>query len=64
MQPIYTFNDDRILRSKEVMKLVQLTKPTIQAMENEGRFPKHIQLGKRVIGWRYSDIMTWIKNKI
>jgi prophage regulatory protein len=55
--------EERILRPAEVLRMVGLSRKTIWAMEREGRFPKHIQLGKRIIAWKYSVIMEWIKNK-
>jgi prophage regulatory protein len=55
--------EERILRVEEVLNMIGLSRKTIWTMEHEGRFPKHIQLGKRIIGWRYSEIMQWIKNK-
>jgi len=55
--------EERILRIDEVLNMIGLSRKTIWTMEQEGRFPKHIQLGKRVIAWRYSEIIQWIKNK-
>jgi len=54
---------DRILRAEEVSKIVGLNKRTILMMENDGVFPRRIKLNKRAVGWRYNDIMRWIKEK-
>jgi len=33
-------------------------------MMAEGNFPKPVQLGKRAVGWRESDIAAWLQSRV
>lgn len=50
---------NRLLSFHQVQPQVQLSRVTIWRWEKEGKFPKHIKLG-RSIRWRESDIQAWI----
>ena len=50
---------NRLLTLNQVQPQVQLSRVTIWRWEKEGKFPKHIKLG-RSIRWRESDIQAWI----
>lgn len=50
---------NRLLSFHQVQPRVQLSRVTIWRWEKEGKFPKHIKLG-RSIRWRESDIQAWI----
>ena len=50
---------NRLLSFHQVQPQVQLSRVTIWRWEKEGKFPKHIKLG-RSIRWRESDIQNWI----
>ncbi|MBN2971180.1 AlpA family transcriptional regulator [Roseomonas aeriglobus] len=54
---------DRILRRKEVEKVVGLSRSAIYAAMDKGRFPRPIQLGPRAVGWRESAITDWMDNQ-
>jgi prophage regulatory protein len=47
---------DRFLRFPEVKKLSGMSRSTIYLRISEGLFPKPIQLGARMVGWRESEI--------
>lgn len=51
---------DRILNEEEVVDMTALSKSTILRLENDGHFPKRLKISKRRVGWRLSDIQTWI----
>jgi prophage regulatory protein len=53
----------RILRDKEVAQLCSVSWPTIWRRAREGKMPKPIKLGKRVTGWRASEIAAWMEAK-
>ena len=53
---------DRLLTVKEVGELIGLDRVTIYRLRQQGRFPRPIQLGKRTIRWRTSEIQEWIAN--
>ncbi|MBK5072051.1 AlpA family transcriptional regulator [Budviciaceae bacterium CWB-B4] len=52
----------RILRIKDVMKMVGLGRSTIYSKMNNGTFPlnKKLGVGARAAGWLESDIEIWI----
>jgi prophage regulatory protein len=50
----------KILRLNEVKSLTGLSRSSIYAYMQSGRFPQAIQLGTRSVGWRESSIIAWI----
>jgi len=52
---------DRYVRERECKKLTSLSRQYRWQLEKEGRFPKRIKLGKKIVAWRYSEIQEWIK---
>ncbi len=54
---------DRIIRKKELLKIVGLSDPTIWRMEGAGTFPKRIKLGGNSVGWNESEIIGWQEQK-
>jgi prophage regulatory protein len=53
----------RILRIKEVIVFIGLSRSTIYDMVERGDFPKPIKLGARAIGWREFAVDEWITNR-
>ena len=51
----------RIVRMDEVSKLTGLSRATIYKKVKDGSFPPPIRLGTRAVGWRMSDIVTWLQ---
>ena len=51
----------RIVRMDEVSKLTGLARATIYKKVKDGSFPPPIRLGDRAVGWRMSDIVTWLE---
>ncbi|MBU2969839.1 AlpA family phage regulatory protein [Pseudoalteromonas sp. C2R02] len=51
---------ERILCSKEVQELTGLSRTTIWRLERSGKFPARIPLCSTRIGWRYTEIQTWL----
>jgi len=54
---------DRIIRKKELLKIVGLSDPTIWRMEGAGKFPRRIRLGGNSVGWYESEIIEWMEKK-
>ena len=54
---------DRIIRIKELIDMVGLSRTTIWRMENYGSFPKRVSLGANSVGWKLSEINQWLENK-
>jgi Predicted transcriptional regulator len=53
-----------ILRLKDVMQRIGLSRSTIYQRMSEGTFPESISLGDRAIGWLESDIDAWLRQQI
>ena len=54
--------EQAILREKDVIKFVGLSRTSIWRKERAGLFPARVRLGGgRAIGWRRSDLEEWLK---
>jgi len=54
----------RLLRLRDVRSLTGLSKSSIYSRISEGRFPKQIALGPRLVVWLEADIQTWIAEQV
>ena len=53
----------RILRLPEVVARSGLSRASVYNLMAKGRFPKSIKLSERAVGWRESDIDTWLAGR-
>jgi prophage regulatory protein len=59
-------NRSRVIRLKEVIKLIGLSRSTIYDRLNprskrfDPLFPKPLKLGESAIGWQLGDVLRWI----
>lgn len=51
---------DRLIRLHEVCALAGVGKTSIYAIPD---FPKRVQLSRRAVGWRLSEIQAWIESR-
>ena len=54
---------DRLVRIKELKKLVGLSNATIYRLIRNGTFPKQVRLSDKCVAWRLSAIEAWIREK-
>ena len=54
----------RLIRLKELVGMVGLTRSTIYRRIAAGTFPQQIPLGCRVVVWNEKEVNEWIKNQI
>lgn len=54
---------ERLLRLKQVLELIPISKSTFWAGCATGRFPKPIHLGPRVTCWRESEILALMQRE-
>ena len=52
---------DRMLRFPEVKRLTGLSRTTIWEQEKAGKFPRHIQISARAVGWLESHVSAWLE---
>ncbi|WP_447471761.1 helix-turn-helix transcriptional regulator [Vibrio harveyi] len=53
----------RLVRLKEVIERVQLSKSTIYKMMANGEFPHNVSLGERASAWVEHELDQWIENR-
>lgn len=52
---------DRLIRLHEVCALAGVGKTSVYAIED---FPKRVQLSRRAVGWRLSEVQSWIGSRV
>jgi prophage regulatory protein len=50
------------LLPSEVQAITRLRDPTRKRMEERGLFPARIRISPRRVGWRRTDIQTWVND--
>ena len=56
-------NGHRLLKLPDVLRLTGLSRSTVYRKLKEGDFPRPVQLGKRAVAWRESDLIDWIDGR-
>ena len=56
-------NNDRLIRMRELSKMLSMSRANIYLLMNKGQFPKNFKLGEQLAVWRLSVIEQWIKEK-
>lgn len=56
-------NNPTVLRLPAVLQVTALSRSTIYAMIADGDFPRPIKLGKRAVGWKQADVMSWLESR-
>ena len=57
-------NINRILKLPEVIQVTGLARSTIYLWMKEKRFPTHIKLGERSVGWLEEEVHSWLDQRI
>lgn len=55
--------EERLLRLKQVLEVIPVSKSTWWAGVSSGKFPKAIKLGDKTTCWRLSEVMALIDQK-
>jgi len=58
-----TIEKERLLRLKEVLKRIPVSKSTWWDGVKTGKFPKSIKLGERTTCWRESEILALMQRE-
>lgn len=59
--PVAPPQPDRLIRLHEVCALAGVGKTSIYAIPD---FPKRVQLSRRAVGWRLSEVQAWIESRV
>ena len=51
----------KLIRRKEVLKLIGLSSATQWRLERAGLFPARVRLGKASVAWHLGEIEEWIQ---
>lgn len=54
----------RFIREAECQRVTGLSRSTRWRLEQEGKFPKRVQISPATIGWLASDLEEWFSNRV
>ena len=54
---------ERIVREPERRLITGISKSSWNRFEKQGGVPDKILLAGRLVGWRYSDLISWIESR-
>lgn len=52
-----------LLRLAQVIQLTQLSRTTVDRLEQSGEFPQRFKLGPRAVAWKTADVLAWIDSR-
>ena len=52
---------DRVVRIKEVLEIVGVSRSVLEELVRHGQFPQPIQISRTLHGWRMSDVQEFIR---
>lgn len=53
----------RMIRRPEVEHLTGLSRSSIYALMNKGRFPKPVRISAKAVGWPSTSIENWLESR-
>lgn len=58
-------NDNQVIVSvKDACEMTSLSRTAINNWRREGKFPQHVQLGEKRLGFVKSEVLAWIDVRI
>ena len=51
---------DRVMRQKEVSRMIGFSRGHLYRMIAQKRFPEPFKMGRRAVGWKQSEVQAWI----
>lgn len=54
----------RLIRLRTVREKTGLSKSSLYALAQQGRFPAPVKLGERSSGWVEAEVDAWIANRV
>ena len=51
---------DRIILKPAIFDITGLGERSLKDLELAGRFPKRLRIGRRRVGWRLSEVASWM----
>ena len=56
-------NQKHIIRLRQVLEQVSLSRATVYKMIRRSEFPKPVQIGQRSVGWLTEEVNTWLESR-
>jgi len=56
-------SDQLIYRKPDLPRVTGLSSRTVERMEAEGRFPARVKISTRLVGWRASEVQSWLRDR-
>lgn len=53
----------KLIRIRELVRWLGLSRTTIWRLERDGRFPARIRTSARLVAWSEADIEAWLANQ-
>ena len=53
---------DKLLRRREVEEITGMSRSSIYRLMKAREFPRGVRIGSKVVRWRLSEIMAWLKS--
>lgn len=54
---------NEIIRWPPLKSRIGVSRVTLWRMEHAGKFPQRVQIGENSVGWRASEIDTWLESR-
>jgi prophage regulatory protein len=54
----------KLIKLKAVMDCTGLARSTVYKFIAEGRFPKPVKLGVRMVAWVEAEVLAWIEARV
>ena len=53
-----------VLRIKDIMELLSVSRSTVWRWSKQRDFPSKIQLGGNTVGWFQKDLFAWLESRV
>ena len=55
-------SDQELLKLKDVLRIIPISKATLYNGIKEGRYPKPVKIGVKAVAWRKQDIDEYLRS--
>jgi predicted DNA-binding transcriptional regulator AlpA len=62
-KPLKSRDPNSIIRPNELTELLAVSRATLWRWEQSDKLPPRVHLSSRAFGWRYGDIVEWLKRR-
>ncbi len=59
----HSLDELRLLRRPDVEMMCGVSRSLLYAMIAKGDFPQPVRIHERAVGWRASDVRTWLESR-